>query len=72
VDGHTESSEHTPGQLAKAFQVTAGTMTSRLDRLERTGYLSRSMVPGNRASVPVTQVLLEYQFLRKDLGKLSV
>jgi DNA-binding MarR family transcriptional regulator len=43
---HTDSSEHTPGQLAKAFQVTAGTMTSRLDRLERAGYLSRSIVPG--------------------------
>jgi DNA-binding MarR family transcriptional regulator len=50
---HTDSSEHTPGQLAKAFQVTAGTMTSRLDRLERAGYLSRSIVPGNRASIRV-------------------
>src|SRR5215470_9961896 len=39
---HTDSSQHTPGQLAKAFHVTAGTMTSRLDRLERAGYLSRT------------------------------
>jgi DNA-binding MarR family transcriptional regulator len=50
---HTDSSEHTPGQLAKAFQVTAGTMTSRLDRLERAGYLGRSIIPGNRASIQV-------------------
>src|SRR6266567_2766024 len=51
---HTDSSQHTPGQLAKAFQVTAGTMTSRLDRLERAGYIDRSIAPGNRASVRVT------------------
>ena len=51
---HTDSSQHTPGQLAKAFYVTAGTMTSRLDRLERAGYLSRSIDPRNRASIKVT------------------
>lgn len=51
---HTGSSQHTPGQLAKAFQVTAGTMTSRLDRLQRAGYVDRSIDPGNRASVKVT------------------
>jgi|SRR5215472_8470134 len=51
---HTDSSQHTPGQLAKAFHVTAGTMTSRLDRLERAGYLSRTIDPGNRASIKVT------------------
>jgi DNA-binding MarR family transcriptional regulator len=51
---HTDSSEHTPGQLAKAFRVTAGTMTSRLDRLERAGYIERAIAPGNRASIKVT------------------
>ena len=51
---HSDSSQHTPGQLAKYFQVTAGTMTSRLDRLERAGYIDRSMAPGNRASIKVT------------------
>src|SRR5262249_2723420 len=51
---HTDSSQHTPGRLAKAFQVTAGTMTSRLDRLERAGYIDRSIAPGNRASINVT------------------
>lgn len=51
---HSDSSQHTPGQLAKAFQVTAGTMTSRLDRLERAGYIDRSIAPGNRASIKVT------------------
>jgi DNA-binding MarR family transcriptional regulator len=51
---HTDSSQHTPGQLAKAFRVTAGTMTSRLDRLERAGYIERSIASGNRASIKVT------------------
>ena len=51
---HSDSSQHTPGQLAKAFQVTAGTMTSRLDRLERAGYIDRSIAPGNRSSIKVT------------------
>jgi DNA-binding MarR family transcriptional regulator len=51
---HSDSSQHTPGQLARAFQVTAGTMTSRLDRLERAGYISRTIAPGNRASIKVT------------------
>ena len=50
---HTDSSQHTPGRLAKAFQVTAGTMTSRLDRLERAGYIDRTIAPGNRASINV-------------------
>jgi DNA-binding MarR family transcriptional regulator len=51
---HTDPSQHTPGQLAKAFRVTAGTMTSRLDRLERAGYIHRGIAPGNRASIKVT------------------
>ena len=51
---HSDSSQHTPGQLARAFQVTAGTMTSRLDRLERAGYVHRSIATGNRASITVT------------------
>ena len=51
---HTDSGQHTPGQLAKAFRVTAGTMTSRLDRLERAGYIERSIAAGNRASIKVT------------------
>jgi len=50
---HTDGSQHTPGQLAKAFQVTAGTMTSRLDRLERTGYIERSIDSGNRVKIKV-------------------
>jgi DNA-binding MarR family transcriptional regulator len=50
---HTDGSQHTPGLLAKAFHVTAGTMTSRLDRLERSGYTDRSIDPGNRASIKV-------------------
>jgi DNA-binding MarR family transcriptional regulator len=50
---HTDDSQHTPGQLAQAFDVTAGTMTSRLDRLERSGYIDRSVDPGNRVKVKV-------------------
>ena len=50
---HTDDSQRTPGQLAKAFHVTAGTMTSRLDRLERAGYIARQIDPGNRAKIKV-------------------
>jgi DNA-binding MarR family transcriptional regulator len=46
--------QHTPGQLAKAFQITAGSMTSRLDRLERAGYIERRIDPGNRVNIQVT------------------
>lgn len=51
---HSESTQHTPGQLAKAFQVTAGSMTSRLDRLERAGYIDRSIDLRNRVNINVT------------------
>lgn len=51
---HTDLDQHTPGLMAKAFHVTAGTMTSRLDRLGRAGYIDRSIDPGNRASIKVT------------------
>ena len=50
---HTDGSQHTPGQLARAFQVTAGTMTSRLDRLEHAGYIDRSIDSGNRVKIKV-------------------
>jgi DNA-binding MarR family transcriptional regulator len=50
---HSDSSQHTPGQLAQAFHVTAGTMTSRLDRLERAGYIDRSIDPGNRVKIKI-------------------
>jgi DNA-binding MarR family transcriptional regulator len=51
---HSDDDQHTPGLLAKAFHITAGTMTGRLDRLERAGYIDRSFAPGNRASIKVT------------------
>ena len=44
---HTDSSQHTPGQLAKAFQVTAGTMTSG-----STGWSTRDT--STAASTPAT------------------
>jgi DNA-binding MarR family transcriptional regulator len=52
---HTDAGTagHTPGQLAKAFQITAGSMTSRLDRLERGGYIERRMDPDNRVNIKV-------------------
>jgi DNA-binding MarR family transcriptional regulator len=46
--------ELTAGELAALTHVTSGTMTSRLDRLERAGYIDRSIAPGNRASIKVT------------------
>ena len=38
------------GAVAKAFSVTAGTTTSRLDRLERAGYIECSIAPVNQAA----------------------
>lgn len=49
-----ELAQQTPGQLAKAFQITAGSMTSRLDRLERGGYIERRIDPGNRVNIQLT------------------
>lgn len=43
----------TPGYLAKAFGITAGSMTSRLDRLERGGFIERRVDPDNRVNVNV-------------------
>jgi DNA-binding MarR family transcriptional regulator len=52
---HDDSGKpHTPGYLAKAFQITAGSMTSRLDRLERGGYIERRIDPDNRVNIKVT------------------
>ncbi|WP_405060237.1 MarR family transcriptional regulator [Kribbella sp. NBC_01505] len=50
---HLEPDECTPGQLAKLFHITAGSMTSRLGRLESGGYLTRTVQPGNRAQIQV-------------------
>jgi len=49
-----DDAQHTPGHLAKAFQITAGSMTSRLDRLERGGYIERRIDPNNRVNIKVT------------------
>jgi len=52
---HDESGRpHTPGYLAKAFQITAGSMSSRLDRLERCGFIERRIDPDNRVNINVT------------------
>lgn len=50
---HSESPHHTPGELARAFQITPGSMTSRLARLERAGYIERRIDPNNRVSIQV-------------------
>lgn len=51
---HDNETPHTPGQLAKAFQITAGSMTSRLDRLERAGYIERRLDTESRVNIRVT------------------
>ena len=51
---HDDQAQHTPGQLAKVFQITAGSMTSRLDRLERGGYIERRLDPDSRVNIKVT------------------
>lgn len=45
--------ELSPGQLAEATLVTSGTMTNRLDRLERRGLVTRSRDPSDGRSVRV-------------------
>ncbi|MFK4089406.1 MarR family winged helix-turn-helix transcriptional regulator [Kribbella sp. NPDC020789] len=50
---HLDPADCTPGQLARLFHITAGSMTSRLSRLESGGYLTRSVQPGNRAQIQV-------------------
>lgn len=53
VLAHSDERELTPGHLAKSFQITAGSMTARLDRLERGGYLERRVDPANRVFVRI-------------------
>jgi len=42
-----------PGGLAEDLEVSSGAMTSRLDRLEETGYVRRLPDPGDRRGVVV-------------------
>jgi DNA-binding MarR family transcriptional regulator len=48
-DVHTSS----PGELAEEVEVSSGTMTSRLDRLENAGLVARKPDPGDRRGVLV-------------------
>ena len=50
---HSQSPHHTPGELARTFQITPGSMTTRLARLERAGYIERHIDPTNRVSIKV-------------------
>ncbi len=45
--------ELSPGQLVKQMLVTSGTMTNRVDRLERRGLVHRKPRPGDRRGVIV-------------------
>src|SRR5215471_17237604 len=45
---HSQSPQHTPGELARTFQITPGSMTTRLARLERAGYIERHIDLTNR------------------------
>lgn len=44
----------TPGALMNELLVSSGTMTNRIDRLERAGLVARSPAPGDRRAVLVT------------------
>lgn len=46
--------ELSPGKLLKETLVTSGTMTNRVDRLVRRGFVSRSPDPGDRRGVLVS------------------
>jgi DNA-binding MarR family transcriptional regulator len=48
-----EPYELSPGQLVQQTLVTSGTMTNRVDRLERSGYVERRPDPGDRRGVLV-------------------
>jgi DNA-binding MarR family transcriptional regulator len=43
----------TPGSLARDLEISSGAMTSRLDRLEASGYIRRLPDPGDRRGVLV-------------------
>jgi DNA-binding MarR family transcriptional regulator len=45
--------ELSPGQLVQQTLVTSGTMTNRVDRLERSGFVERRPDPGDRRGVLV-------------------
>lgn len=42
-----------PGELARSLLITTGAMTTRLDRLERTGLIKRKADPADRRGVLV-------------------
>jgi DNA-binding MarR family transcriptional regulator len=50
---HREPPHPTPGELARTFQITPGSMTTRLTRLESAGYIERRIDPSNRVSINV-------------------
>lgn len=50
---HSERPHQTPGELAKIFRITPGSMTTRLGRLERAGYIERRIDPNNRVNINV-------------------
>jgi DNA-binding MarR family transcriptional regulator len=48
-----EPYELSPGALVQQTLVTSGTMTNRVDRLERSGFVERRPDPGDRRGVLV-------------------
>ena len=50
---HGEPHRRTAGELARIAELTSGTMTARLDQLERQGLVRRVRDPGDRRSVLV-------------------
>jgi DNA-binding MarR family transcriptional regulator len=50
---HRENRRSSPGELAADLELSSGAMTSRLDRLENSGYLRRLPDPADRRSIVV-------------------
>jgi len=48
-----ESNRSSPGSLATELELSTGAMTSRIDRLEREGYVRRMPDPEDRRSIVV-------------------
>jgi DNA-binding MarR family transcriptional regulator len=67
---HSESPHQTPGELANRFQITPGSMTTRLTRLERAGYIERRIDPTNRASIRVVLTPAGHELHRQTVADL--
>ena len=63
-----ESGRRSAGELARRAELTSGTMTARLDHLERVGLVRRARDPGDRRSVLVELTAKGRKKLEQAMG----